>query len=97
MTSPDRIQTQLEILYGADRIDAIYQQIRDLITTYQHRFPDKFKNRSQRNPLSEKDVILITYGDQFQEYGEYPLDVLFVFLEEYLWEAIYRPHGKMMT
>jgi len=70
-----------------ERLEAIYEQedaskalilLKDLIKKY------KTLITSKEYHLSEKDTILITYGDQLQRPGEAPLKVLNNFLDAYL-------------
>mgnify|MGYP002641070035 CR=1 FL=1 len=69
---------RLEVLYGIDDSKKAYKLIQDLIKKY------KQKIKSKVYHLSEKDTILITYGDQVQHPGEAPLETLKLFLDTYL-------------
>ncbi|WP_345969259.1 sugar phosphorylase [Sulfurimonas sp. HSL1-6] len=71
---PHSIRERLSVLYSADDADEAYTGIRELINTYRERID------SHHYQLSEKDAILITYGDQVQSPPEPPLKELNDFL-----------------
>lgn len=70
----DRIREKLAQLYGHDRADGLTQRVLDLIgeMTTAPRHPA---------PLTERDVVLITYGDMVKRRQEQPLGTLQRFLE----------------
>ena len=65
-------------LYGADRAPQILARAEKLIADYRLRIP------VSENVLSQRDSILITYGDQVQSPHEKPLQTLGKFCEEHL-------------
>jgi len=69
---------RLEFLYPKEDITQAYELISKLIQKYKKRI------KSTEYHLSEKDTILITYGDQLQQPGEMPLETLKLFLDTYL-------------
>ena len=69
---------RLEFLYPKEDITQAYELISKLIKKYKKRI------KSTEYHLSEKDTILITYGDQLQQPGEMPLETLKLFLDTYL-------------
>ena len=79
------IINKLGFLYGKDRAQNIFKKINELIDRYQ-------KNSTNKIPkadfLNEKDVVLITYGDNIQETNKNPLQSLFKSADEYLDRAI---------
>ena len=82
------IQQQLIFLYG-DRFDQVWREILDII--------DEYRSRNNELPaakfhLTEKDAILITYGDQFQSSNQNHLKTLADFLEQYVGVAFNRVH-----
>jgi sucrose phosphorylase len=83
--SREIIISKLGFLYGKDRAQNIFKKINKLIDRYQ-------KNNASEIPkadfLNEKDVILITYGDNIQAANKNPLQSLFKFSDEYLDRAI---------
>ena len=75
----------LSSLYG-NKAKEIYANIELLIQKYQ----SKIKNTSE--PLTEKDVILITYGDNIQEDGKSHLQTLNKFVSKYCLPEINSTH-----
>lgn len=74
------IQSKAELLtsiYGANTADTILKRLNTLITKFQTDDPP-----SNRNRLTHRDVILITYGDMVQDSGEPHLHTLNRFLSE---------------
>ena len=75
---PHTIFERLEFLYGRDDAKKAFKLIDNLIKKY------KKTIISKEYHLSQKDTILITYGDQLQQPGETPLETLKLFLDTYL-------------
>jgi len=79
------IINKLEFLYGKDKAQNIFKKINELIDRYQ-------KNSASKIPktdfLNEKDVVLITYGDNIQTTNKNSLQSLFKFADEYLAQII---------
>ena len=82
------IREQLRLLYGSDG-DKTWIEINNLLNEFQTRNPHISQGKLQ---LDEKDVILITYGDQFQEAEKRNLQSLSYFLNNYLSGYINRIH-----
>ena len=61
----DRMLDHLAFLYGAAQAGPIWDQLATLLEDVSERNPDL----SEALPLTERDAILITYGDQFQDRG----------------------------
>lgn len=61
----DRIRDHLAFLYGAAQAGPIWDQLATLLEDVLGCNP----NLSDALPLTERDAILITYGDQFQDRG----------------------------
>ena len=72
------INKRLHQLYPEDKAEQALHSIIDLIF--------KYKSRIDSHPyhLSQKDVILITYGDQLQRHHEPSLEILYEFMENHL-------------
>lgn len=88
MDYKNHIREQLTFLYGEKSQD-VWRDLSDSL--------DKFRERtggiqSERFDLSEKDVVLITYGDQFQSPDQSHLKTLADFLKNELGSAINRVH-----
>lgn len=69
---------RLEFLYSKEDAKKSYELISELIKKY------KKIIHSKEYHLSQKDTILITYGDQVQHPEESPLETLKLFLDTYL-------------
>ena len=72
------IRERLEILYSKEDANKAYDLVIELIKKYKPRI------HSHEYHLSEKDTILITYGDQIQYINEAPLETLKKFLDNQL-------------
>ena len=88
-TTEDRlklIQSSLNFIYSSKNAKKAYEGILNLL--------DKYKAKIESTPytLSEKDVIMITYGDQIFHEGETALATLKRFLDEYVEEYINTVH-----
>lgn len=87
MGDEKEIRAILENLYGKEKADYAYGEILKLI--------DKYKvspGAAEDVLFSEKDVVLITYGDSLKKDGENPLATLRRFANEYLKEIISTIH-----
>jgi len=79
--SREIIVNKLGFLYGKDRAQNIYKKINELIDRYQKISANKIP---KADFLNEKDIVLITYGDNIQATNKNPLQSLFKFADEYL-------------
>lgn len=70
----DRVREKLSRLYGNDRADELTQRVLAVISL----IPVPARDSAQ---LTERDIVLITYGDMVQRRLEKPLDTLRRFLE----------------
>ena len=68
-TTYNRIYTKLNFLYGEERAESVYKQLVELIG-------DVEAPPRQRLNLTERDALLIAYGDHVQRAGEAPLQTL---------------------
>ncbi len=75
---PHSIKERLALLYSPEDAVSAYEAIRGLIQDYRERIP------SRAYQLSERDAILITYGDQVQNPPEPPLKELNDFLVKHI-------------
>src|SRR5215213_4663281 len=68
-TTYNRIYTKLNFLYGDERAESVYKQLVQLIGEVE---------APPRKPLdlSERDALVIAYGDHVQRAGEAPLQTL---------------------
>jgi sucrose phosphorylase len=82
MPEPESINSYLVELYGKETGDAVYQRLCALIDHYRALTPGSRKGG--RGELTQRDSILITYGDQVLEPGIPPLRTLAGFCERHL-------------
>jgi len=86
----DRITTHLALLYGAEQAQAAWKRLEAMLMSFQTRHPNPAGRRAAT--LCERDVILITYGDQFRAPGATPLHTLHTFLTQTLGRAVSGVH-----
>ncbi|MCB9007611.1 MAG: DUF3459 domain-containing protein [Ardenticatenaceae bacterium] len=79
------ILNHLIFLYGEDKAQQTYENVQQLLAAYRLRLP-----KPETAVFSERDSVLITYGDQVQAPGEAPLQALAKFCNETL-------HGRIQT
>ncbi|MGI2328111.1 alpha-amylase family glycosyl hydrolase [Planococcus sp. YIM B11945] len=60
----DRIKERLSFIYGEQHIEPAYSRIKEAMDSTK-----KKSLRTRKQTWDEKDVVLITYGDQFKEEG----------------------------
>jgi sucrose phosphorylase len=77
------IQNHLTAIYGAETGAETASKLEQILETYADSLPSPSQTKF-RGQLTERDAILITYGDQVQAPGEAPLQTLGKFLEERL-------------
>lgn len=80
-----KIINTLTELYG-DRANWIFEGVEKLIDKYKTQIVNKYE------PLSEKDAILITYGDNVQQNGKSHLQTLKKFIDNYCLPEINTTH-----
>src|SRR5215210_4634149 len=68
----------LTFLYGTDTSPQLFDRVQKIIESYRGRIPARDAS------LTERDSILITYGDQVQTPGEKPLQTLSAFCRQNL-------------
>lgn len=80
------VEERLGILYSDEESRLAGERIRELISRYRERITPK------EHHLSEKDVILISYGDQVRHTDEAPLQTLKRFLDTHVRDTINALH-----
>ncbi len=78
-----RIADHLTFLYGPERAAATLEQLYATMDDFRRRNP-QLQECVAGERLTEKDVILITYGDQVAEQGQAPLRTLAEVLERHV-------------
>ena len=83
MTPEERIRQHLAFLYG-DEADHLWEALEARLTRFAERHPELGRARALSTRLSQRDAILITYGDQIRESGKPALQTLAGFADRYL-------------
>ncbi len=78
----DEIKEKLVFLYGAKRGAETYNHLAELTAWYKDSIP------SRNFVFSQKDIVLITYGDGFLKKGSKPLAALYDFLVRYVENSV---------
>lgn len=84
----DKMRQQLEFIYGENAVEPLIERISQLIEAAD--IPKQEVN--ERSFVSEKDIILITYGDTLYDGKHTPLNSLHTFANQYLQDAISAIH-----
>jgi len=74
--------SHLTFLYGQDQSPGLFARVEKIIAEYRKRVP--MPEEPRKGALTERDSLLITYGDQVQTQNEKPLKTLGAFCERYL-------------
>ena len=72
------IKQLLSSVYNEGQLEFILSEVKGLLEKYSGQI------KQVKEPISEKDICLITYGDQVYEPGERKLSILNRFIEKYL-------------
>ena len=84
----ERIRDKLKFLYGDESYDKLYDELYRLLKVYYaHKTPEMIeweKDFDEKNRFTEKDVILITYGDLISGKNQIPLVTLEILCKTYL-------------
>ena len=92
MTALERIHQYLGNIYSEDEAVFIYGRLLDKISDFKDKYSTVNFPLQRDDILTEGDVILITYGDQFLEAGQQPLCSLHKFLDDNLGDVISSVH-----
>ncbi len=84
----DQLKSRLRIIYH-DRADEALKQVQDVLAEFD---VDPAPEDDSGQRWSEKDVVLITYGDQVRSADRNPLQTLMQFLQERQLECINTVH-----
>ncbi len=85
----ERLKRHLALLYGESNISDIFPRLERIIQNHLAQSP---ANAAHAGPLTEEDVVLITYGDQVLRSGQLPLQTLNSFLHPHLKEIVSSVH-----
>jgi len=86
------IQELISFLYSEEQAKDLINSLWQRIESFKRSHPELQANLSAYEQLTEEDVILITYGDQFREAHRSPLQSLYVFLQSNLQDVISGVH-----
>jgi len=87
----EKISAHLAFIYKDKDITALTNELIEIINDYKEAYPE-LAATSPQGRVSEKDVILITYGDMVQKADEAPLKTLSEFLQKYFGDVINAVH-----
>ena len=90
-TLEKKLFDHLAFLYGEEKAPALTKRFLDLINSFRAQHPE-LAEATPSEKVSERDAILITYGDMVQNPGEAPLKTLAYFLKKYLDDVISTVH-----
>lgn len=82
MSPYERISQWVQFLYPQEA-ERVFNRLHALLSNFVQRHPELLQEMDNRQ-LTERDAILITYGDQFQASGQTHLQSLKRFLDNYL-------------
>ena len=84
---------KLIALYGSERGAACHARLMSLLDDFRARHPDlSAQSIDPRERITERDIMLITYGDSLRQPGAPPLQTLDTFLRQYLLGVISAVH-----
>ncbi|NOY99461.1 MAG: sugar phosphorylase [Chloroflexi bacterium] len=87
----EKLSEHLVFLYGEEDAPALTEQITQILKDFRAEHPDLAVPSVERR-VSEKDIILITYGNMVQKEGQAPLKTLADFLQKYFGDVISSVH-----
>jgi len=86
------IRKLISFLYGNEQENELANTLWEKIEAFRYNYPEFQTNISSQKQLTEEDIILITYGDQFRESQRSPLQSLNTFLQSHLKDLINGVH-----
>ncbi len=93
MSLAERILNKLVFLYGPDRGQSCFQQLMSRLDDFRARHPELSAHPvAAHERFTERDAVLITYGDSLRAEGEAPLQTLYRFLKARLAGVISTVH-----
>jgi sucrose phosphorylase len=92
MSLEQQIREHLAFIYGPETAGDVFEQIQQRLQAFRRRQPELKQPRDPAERVTEKDAVLITYGDQVQEPDKAPLRSLAEVLETHLTGVISSVH-----
>jgi sucrose phosphorylase len=86
-----KLRDHVAFIYGEEPAEQITARIFDHLARFRGAYPE-LASSSPENRVSERDSILITYGDMVQQEGQRPLQTLAAFLNKYLKDVVSTIH-----
>lgn len=86
-----QLHEHLAAIYPAEQVESTYKALVSQIETFRQAYPELAESAASER-FSERDVILITYGDQIQEAGKAPLQSLYEVLSSYTSDVLSGVH-----
>jgi glycosidase len=86
-SAESRLRDHLDLLYGSEVGEAVCNQIIEKLMQFTHAHPG-LSAPSRSQTLTQRDAMLITYGDQVREPGLPPLRTLGNFLRRHLDQVV---------
>ncbi len=90
-TSTESIRGLFQSVYGADQAALVWPRLATLLDDFRRRFSTPALQRGALD-LTQRDALLIAYGDMVREEGRPPLAALARFSEEHLAEVVSGVH-----
>lgn len=90
MTREQELKVHLQFIYG-ERAVNLYPKLETILKDFQANHPTSNKS-GQDDVLTQRDIVLITYGDQISTSSEVPLGTLHTFANKYLKNAVTSIH-----
>ncbi len=85
------LHDHIAFIYGEERAGILTKRIAERLARFRAAFPE-LNTSDTRERVSERDTILITYGDMVQHDGQPPLQTLGAFLQKYLRDVVSTIH-----
>lgn len=86
------LKSKLHSIYDEKTVEEFYPKLEEFILDFAEKHPELRKEEENSGRLSEKDSVVICYGDHIQAAGEPPLKSLNNFFENHLKESISTVH-----
>ncbi|MGB7875787.1 MAG: alpha-amylase family glycosyl hydrolase, partial [Anaerolineales bacterium] len=90
--SRKNIQELISFLYGQEQANDITSSLWQRLESFKQDHPQLLVNFPTQQMLTQEDIILITYGDQFRESNRSPLQSLNTFVQSKLKDVISGVH-----
>ncbi|TDO83362.1 sucrose phosphorylase [Halanaerobium saccharolyticum] len=87
-----KLKEKLNFIYGEQKTAEFYPVLKDFILEFAEKHPELRKRDQNSARLSEKDSVVICYGDHIQTEGEAPLQTLNNFFKNHLEQSISTIH-----